>query len=343
MPILNMNYSVSGSWGGNVWEPTDLQVASSWSKAIIKWTDNNLNSIPPTTFAKSELVRKLGSAPTSPSDWTLVVTETVMNTYQNIGYQDSGLTLGVTYYYVVYSYSTDWAISYCDAASVTPTPKREPWANTMGYYTMDDDILNHATIGSTFPDWDINTAAFSTTRVHWTNTKSLYCNGSTYAYLPASSEFAFWTNDFTISFWVYSETTSWQRPWIISNYWNVQADWDYWWRIADRMDNNNIAWWSAKPTTAWSFVDERTNISLYNNWWHNVVFTRINWVFYFYVDNVWKTYSGSPTGQIWRNSMIAFWMNISDWYYSKCYLNDVIFENVWWSAQDVSDYYDLTK
>lgn len=122
MPILNMiaQWSWSGG-GGNVGEPTNLQVVLAWTDATIKWTDNNLNSIPPTTFAKSELVRKVGSAPSSPSDWTLMVTETTMNTYQTSGFQDLGLTVGNTYYYTVFSYSTDWAISYCNAVSVTPS------------------------------------------------------------------------------------------------------------------------------------------------------------------------------------------------------------------------------
>lgn len=343
MPILNMNYTVSWGWGGNIWEPTDLQVATVSTDAFIKWTDNNLNSIPPTTFAKSELVRKVGSAPTSPSDWTLVVTETVMNTYQDTGYQDSGLTLGVTYYYVVYSYSTDWAISYCDAASVTPSNTWSPWLNTIGYYTMDNDILNHATIGSTFPDWNINTATFSTTRVHWNNTKSLYCSGSTYAYLPASSEFEFWTSDFTVSFWVYSETNSQWNPWIICNY-ATNSDHNQWWRIVDRMSNaNNLSFcWKAGN----SYVDNTSGISIYNDWWHNVVLTRSSWNFYLYLD--WNTTpkiidNSHAAYSIWRNANICFWYNLADWYYSKVYLNDVIFEDVAWSAQDVSDYYDLTK
>lgn len=108
-------------WGGNIWEPLNLTVTTSWLDATITWTDNEIWTIPPTTFQKSELVRKIGSAPTSPSDWTLVVTETVKDTYKTTWYVDQWLTDWTTYYYRVFSYSDLGGISYCDAVSVTPS------------------------------------------------------------------------------------------------------------------------------------------------------------------------------------------------------------------------------
>lgn len=123
MPILNSFYWGGSSWWwGNIWEPLNLTVTSAWLDATITWEDNEIWTIPPTTFAKSELVRKIGSAPTSPSDWDLVVTETVKDTYKVSGYTDSWLTDWTTYYYRVFSYSDLWWISYCDAVSVTIQP-----------------------------------------------------------------------------------------------------------------------------------------------------------------------------------------------------------------------------
>lgn len=226
----------------------------------------------------------------------------------------------------------------------------QPWANTIGYYTMNNDILNHATTGSTFPDGVLNTATFSTTRVHWSNAYSLYCNGSTYAYLPDSSEFEFWTNDFTVSCWVYSETNSWIHTWIISNYKDTisTSNLNQWWRLSDRFSNSNQLNFCWNAWTLWQgdiWVDGATNIPI-KDWWHNIVIARTNGTLNLYLDGdttpKW-TNSSYPTKNVWRNSRMAFWVNMGDWYYSKCYLNDVIFENVWWSAQEVSDYYNLTN
>ena len=341
MPILNMIAQWSwGGGGGNVGEPTNFQVTTSWLDATIKWTDNNLNSIPPTTFSKSELVRKVGSAPATPSDWTVVVTETVMNTYQSVGYVDAWLTDWTTYYYRVFSYSTDWAISYCNAVSVTPTSwGRQPWVNTLGYYTMNNDITNQSS--GAFPDWVLNTASFSTTKAHGYNTYSLYCNGSTYAYLPWSSVFEFGTSDFTISCWVYSLTNSWQYPWFIGNWLAAYPNmWDAY-RISDRFDGSNefnFCWHG----TDWNNYE--THTSIYNDGWHNCVITRSSGVVYIYLDWVLKgSLANDTSANLWTQWNMFFGYNIIDSLYSTCYLNDVIFEDVARSSQDVADYYTLTS
>ena len=346
MTIFNMVWLGGGQWG-NIWEPLNLTITLSGLDATITWEDNEIWTIPPTSFAKSELVRKVWSAPTSPSDWTLVVTETVKDTYKNTWYVDSWLTGGTTYYYRVFSYSDTWGISYCDAESITPTPQRQPWANTIGYYPLDWDILNHATTWATLPDGLLDTASFSSTEVHWNNTKALYCDWSTSAYLPQDIWFAFWTSDFTISVWVYSETNSWSHPWFISNYlespstqWEL-FPWGY--RISDRFNSVNRANWCWRVWDwgydAWS--DNYTSDDM-NDWLrHNVILTRNSWTFTFYLDWVLKlTNSSYPTASFGRNNRVVLWRNFSDNKYSKVYMNDLIFENVWWSAQDVSDYYN---
>lgn len=216
----------------------------------------------------------------------------------------------------------------------------KPWANTIWYYTMDNDILNHATTGSTFPDGVLNTATYSTTRVHGNNTYSLYCNGSTYAYLPASSLFQFWTNDITLSFRVYSETNNWSYMGMICNYYS-SGDHNNWWRVTDRHWWVNKLWFCFK----WdSYVDDVSNTSIYNDWWHNVVLTRDSGKFYLYLDsNLLVSDASHTTFSMWRNANLTFWFNRADTTYSTIYLNDVIFEDVAWSSQDVSNYYNLTK
>lgn len=115
MAILNM--VTKGSWWwANLLEPTDLAVSISWTTATITWADPaTLRTIPPTSFSKSVLVRKVGSAPADPSDWTVVVEETVKDTYKTTWYEDTWLTKWTKYYYRVFSYSADGGISYWDS------------------------------------------------------------------------------------------------------------------------------------------------------------------------------------------------------------------------------------
>jgi len=143
MPVFNkMVYNGTEYilwWWGNIWEPLNLHVTPAWLDATITWEDNEIWTIPPTSFAKSELVRKQGSAPTSPSDWTLLVTETVKDSYKTTGYSDQWLTDWETYYYVVFSYSDSGGISYCEPVSYTATTRWQPWANTKFYYNINDN------------------------------------------------------------------------------------------------------------------------------------------------------------------------------------------------------------
>lgn len=354
MTIINMTY---WKWGSPL-QPFHLNwisdlAAVEWNQqATITWTDAWDLVVDWQTlanWASTKLVRKTWSAPTDSSDWTLVVTETVKDTYSVSGYVDTGLTNNTTYYYWAFGVSTEWLETISNIANVTPRPAWQPWANTIWYYTFDDDMLNHATTGSLFPDWNIGTAEFSTTRVHWNHTKSLYCDGTTYAYLPADSNYVFWTNDFTVSVRVYSLTNSWNYTWFISNY-NDSFWWDskQWYRISDRFGSQNKLnfCWNAWSGGSDIWVDGTTNTPIYNDGWHNVVLSRTSGVFNLYLDwNTTPVYTNSSYTTKWigKNNRIYLGVNASDTKYSVVYMNDLIYENVGWSAQDVNDYYNLTS
>lgn len=110
-----VDYNIGGAW--SLAEPTNIAVTTNGTTATITWTDpEDLRTIPPTAFSKSVLVRKVGSEPTSPTDWTIVVEETVRNTYKTSWYADTWLTSGTDYYYRVFTYATTWIATYWDSA-----------------------------------------------------------------------------------------------------------------------------------------------------------------------------------------------------------------------------------
>lgn len=331
MPILNMIAQGSGGgwWGSNVWEPTNLSaMAISNSSIEIKWTDNNLQAIPPSTFQKSVLVRKIGSAPTTPSDWTMVVTETVMNTYQSSGYSDTWLTDWTTYYYQVFSYSTDWGITYWTPVSATPQRWWTPWANTVLYLPMNstDNFSDQSwnwyigtwtgtysinTIDGTecwdFQVWYIrftwlqNINANSFTHIFWGNTNRPW-RWEVASYLQANSP-----NDAHSSFW-------------ISNGWYYFMGTNLYWWYDLISDINNRSWWQML-----AFVKDWTDISIYIN--DEQPFTA-----------TWNSNSNNLTiFEIWgRNDVYSY-----QWW--AWWLSNVILENKARTAQEVSDYYNQTK
>lgn len=143
MAILNMVWAGS-SWGANLWAPTDLYVGISWTTASITRKDPDLIwTIPPTWFSKSVLVRKIGSAPTSPTDWTVVVEETTRNTYETTPYEDMWLTIWVDYHYRVFTISTTWGISYSESVVTswhkTYTISRTEQSDMSSWWTYSDD------------------------------------------------------------------------------------------------------------------------------------------------------------------------------------------------------------
>lgn len=321
MPILNMIAQGSGGWWGNIWEPLNLTVTTSWLDATITWEDNEIWTIPPTTFQKSELVRKIGSAPTSPSDWVLVVTETVKDTYKTTWYVDQWLTDWETYYYRIFSYSDLGGISYCDAVSVTPSPWRQPWANTVFYFPLSEDMLDHSGNSVSASGW-------------WTITYQWWAGALISSKITIN--YSTQPTDFTALCYMKNITSSD----IILGYGNIQDSWWYkWWDISCNIYN---AWqpnslriqclWSS-PTWKQSFTP---------TWWdtttrHLVTFVKdgTNSMWYFYIN-------GSLVG-----SQSLVW-TASTWNYFLCdgssmYFWDVILEDKIWSAQEISDYYNQTK
>lgn len=109
-------YAVAGSTDENelLNVPPDnvptYAVTSNYQEGRITWTDpddvvHNTRTL--CAWAGTKVVRKAGSAPTSPNDGVLLVDNKTKNAYKTTYLADPNLPTGVTYYYGFYPYGTN--------------------------------------------------------------------------------------------------------------------------------------------------------------------------------------------------------------------------------------------
>ena len=105
--VDDVNDRINGM-GWKLSAPTNVAIVNFNEAAKITWTDPDdvvINGGIAATWAGTKVIRKEGSAPTSPTDGIEVVNETTRNQYQNTPVIDTGLTNGVTYYYGIFPYT----------------------------------------------------------------------------------------------------------------------------------------------------------------------------------------------------------------------------------------------
>ncbi|MEG1044554.1 MAG: hypothetical protein RSF81_07235, partial [Oscillospiraceae bacterium] len=98
-------------------KPEDKQLTLKWVDPLDLYAEGQLVAL----WTKTVVVMKQGSYPTSPSDGTVIVTNTVRNQYQTNGYLITGLTNGVTYYFSLFGYGSGIKISDPLQGSAKPT------------------------------------------------------------------------------------------------------------------------------------------------------------------------------------------------------------------------------
>lgn len=155
-----------------------------------------------------------------------------------------------------------------------------------------------------------------------------------------------WAWDFTVSFYFRAINNSGEseRPWFFWDWYDSASPWPW---ICVRWTYGSwtpkISWLSDWNQSQWS-LEINCSIST----WHYQTNVRKNWVCYCYLD--WQfmgqysnTYNyASP----WVNKFYI--LNRSDysaqrWRSTWARISEVIFEKVAWTAQDVTNYYNLTK
>lgn len=218
-------------------------------------------------------------------------------------------------------------------------PEWKPWANTLFYYKFEQNLNDSS--------WNNRTATWSNigyTQVNWQYVVTNTSTSNSYIKPPAISWS--WISDFAISFWLYP-INPWnsRQPLIFAQ---SESSSPYKWPNIFYWPDVYSSWWS---TNSLMFRLSSSNqqhtwvISL--NTWHHVVFTRSSWTCKAYVDgsNV-LTWTDTTT---WGTPAQLYVFNSNNdsskqgWGNTWAKADDYIYEKVAWSADDVTNYYDLTK
>ena len=89
--------------------PRNQAVRITWEDPLDKYTTPGDDLV--TAWDHTLLIRKEGSAPSSPTDGVEILKETTRNQYIENYYTDENLTNGITYHYALYAYGTNNTVS----------------------------------------------------------------------------------------------------------------------------------------------------------------------------------------------------------------------------------------
>ena len=222
----------------------------------------------------------------------------------------------------------------------------QPWANTVLYLPLDWDVVDYSTAGRTF-------TVYWATASAWTPVFATLPNGKKVADITAmdhnvSDRFAF-TTDLT---WI---PTSWNMTvslWMNQTWFTYIMGNPYYQDMISYRNEDGYTWMCStnENNDAIMFHGSAQEVSTYIpslSTWYNVVYTVDSWTCYIYV-NWTQVYSDSYTYGSWATALCIWgWHDIlqSSWRSQVFYwkLSEIIVENVAWTAQEVVDYFDLTK
>ena len=217
--------------------------------------------------------------------------------------------------------------------SITTEFGWKPWVNTVAYFPLNTDLLDH------WPNQYSMTNYWSVT----INTEQVvgkwvaYFNWSSMLISSSSNWLPTWTNPKTLSCWV-------------KNWWSVTSGIYCWFGYVMTSHNNQsfLIWqnsWKIHFSTWWWWYDFLSNVTP-TIWQRYNLIVSYNWSTYTLYINWTANISGSLSANtsstyicIWANSDTRSWY----WLPEKAYISEVIIENVAWSSQDIVDYYNKTK
>lgn len=204
----------------------------------------------------------------------------------------------------------------------------QPWANTLAYYPFDTDILDHSS-NSRALTWD--------TWTKWTIWYTFTSNVKiANADLPSNAKFLnFWCKINSVS-----QVVTW-TSWVVVVWWFQQLCMSYYtfgrdaYWAPSTLDNVIAAFvgnnWSFKSQSWPNDISSWHNICLWYDWTDTMC--AIDWVRYSL--NAWLNPS-AVTNELYL-------LLVDSWMACSVELADFIVESQWWTAWEISNYYDNTK
>ena len=162
-------------------EVSGASVTTDLNTASITWTDPSDVEISGVKFAEwagTKIVRKVGSAPSSYKDGTLVLDSTTKNQHASSALTDSNLVYGTTYYYGFFPYTKTGLYSDGSSISVTPSKGTAAVPTQSGSLTYDGSAQS--------PTWNYESAKMTKSETAQTdagtNYETTFTLGSDYAW-----------------------------------------------------------------------------------------------------------------------------------------------------------------
>lgn len=165
---------------------------------------------------------------------------------------------------------------------------------------------------------------------------------STYIHPTANINSAIGSWDYTVSFFVYNVPHSWCSGMLFWE-WHYQAPFRWIYILAQ----DNQEWTSYNINNQWH---NNAWLVLPENAWTHIVCTRVNGVCYRYtnwvpIDNYTDSPQPTPDFSVypWSEFYLLNRNSSYDWHSWKTYtwakMSELIFEKVWWSADEVATYF----
>lgn len=104
-------------------QPTNISITNLDESISLKWTDPKdvtIDSAPIAEWGGTLVVRKVGSAPTSPSDGIVVADSKIRDQYKDEGFIDTGLVNDTLYYYGIFPYTEEGVHNCKSNINITP-------------------------------------------------------------------------------------------------------------------------------------------------------------------------------------------------------------------------------